>query len=187
MGSSNGAYCIQFYYDHLLTVFGPQLHIVGDEPSATLEHPPNTHEFDAVSTHTIVSKSPLLQARVNAMSKERGQQAPVINVVLPNNIGGYPIYPAAGGAAAAPAPATASSVDSCLLPANLSDGPKMDIETFCRIYSLSDDLLHHFREHRVSGTHAFAHIGIKDLKEMDFKIGEIIDIKEAVIEWCKNS
>jgi hypothetical protein len=38
-----------------------QLHRDGGEPSATLEHPPNTHEFDPVSGHTIVSKSPLLQ------------------------------------------------------------------------------------------------------------------------------
>ena len=102
-------------HDQLLTAFGFQLHINSGEPSATLDHPPNTHEFDAVSAHTIVSKSPLLQARVNAMSKERGQQTPVINVVLPNNIGGYP--------APAQAPAAASSADSSLLPANLSEGP----------------------------------------------------------------
>jgi len=124
------------------------------------------------------------------MSKERGQAAPVINVVLPNNVGGYPVYPAAppGGApAAAPqAQVFAPAVDISLLPTDLPEGPKMDIETFCSIYSLSDDLLGRFRDHRVSGTHAFAHIGIKDLKDMDFKIGEIIDIKEAVKEWCKS-
>lgn len=156
-----------------------QLHRDGGEPSATLERPPNTHEFDQVSAHTIVSKSPLLQARLNAMSKERGS---VINVVLPNNIGGYPTFPAAVPQAQVFAPAA----DSPLLPANLSQGPKMDIESFCSIYSLSDDLLSRFREHRVSGTHAFAHISIKELKEMDFKIGEIIDVKEAVTEWCRS-
>jgi hypothetical protein len=152
-----------------------------------VEHPPNTREFDPVSAHTIVSKSPLLQARLNAMSKERGQIAPVVNVVLPNNFGGF--YPPGPGApAAAPqVQAFAPMADSPLLPANLSVGPKMDIETFCSIYSLSDDLLRRFREHRVSGTHAFAHIGIKELKEMDFKIGEIVDVKEAVTEWCKSS
>jgi hypothetical protein len=62
----------------------------------------------------------------------------------------------------------------------------MDIETFCTIYSLSNDLLSRFQEHRVSGTHAFVHIGTKELKEMDFKIGEIIDVKEAVTEWCRS-
>lgn len=97
-----------------------------------LHHPPNTHEFDAVSAHSIVSKSPLLQARINVMSKERGQQVPVINVVLPNsnNIGGHLNNPAAAPRA----------------PEN-SEGPKMDIQTFCSMYSLSDGLLHRFQEH----------------------------------------
>jgi len=119
------------------------------------------------------------------MSKERGQQAPVINVVLPNSIGGYPIYPPIGGPAAAPQVSQVSSptMDAHLLPENHSEGPKMNIEMFCTVYSLSSDLLRRFREHGVSGTHAFAHIGVKELKEMEFKIGEIIDVKEAVKEW----
>ena len=40
-----------------------------------------------------MSKLPLLQARVNAMSKERGQGVLIINVVLPNNAVEYPVYP----------------------------------------------------------------------------------------------
>jgi hypothetical protein len=140
-----------------------------------------------------VSKLPLLQARVNALSKERGQGAPIINVVLPNNLnaGGYPVYPTVPNnePPVAPLPqALSPAVDSSsyLLPPNHSEGPKMDIETFCFFISLSEDLLSHFREHRISGTHAFAHISTKELKEMDFKIGEIIDIKEAVKEWSRN-
>jgi hypothetical protein len=126
------------------------------------------------------------------MSKERGQGAPVINVVLPNNVGGYPVYPTApnNGAPIAPGPVQqalgAPTVDTFLLLPNHSEGPKMDIETFCTVYSLSEELLSRFREHRISGTHAFAHIGTKELKEMDFKIGEIIDIKEAVKEWSRS-
>ena len=44
------------------------------------------------------------------MSKERAQQAPVVNFVLPNNIGGYPMYPPTGG------PAAASQVSQVLAP-----------------------------------------------------------------------
>lgn len=64
-----------------------QLHQYGSEPTATLEHPPNIREFDPISSHTIVSKSPLLQARLNAMEKEKKPQqplAPVFNVILPD-------------------------------------------------------------------------------------------------------
>jgi hypothetical protein len=130
------------------------------------------------------------------MSKERGHGAPgpVINVVLPNlnNTGGYAVYPttpnvANDGAPIAPLPqALAPTVDTFILPPNHSEGPKMDIETFCTVYSLSEDFLSRFREHRISGTHAFAHINTKDLKEMNFRIGEIIDIREAVKEWSRN-
>ena len=126
------------------------------------------------------------------MSKERGQgvpNQPIINVVLPNNTGGYPVYPNApnNGAPIAPLPQVlAPTVDAFILPPNHSEGPKMDIETFCTVYSLSEGFLSRFREHRISGTHAFAHISTKELKEMDFKIGEIIDIKEAVKEWSRS-
>src|SRR5271168_4845385 len=69
-----------------------QLHQYGGEPTATLKHPPNIREFDPVSSHTIVSKSPLLQAWLKAMEKEKGPQlppAPVFNVILPNNAYGH--------------------------------------------------------------------------------------------------
>jgi len=36
---------------------------------ATVEKPPNIAQFDAISTRTVVSKSPLLQARLNNMAK----------------------------------------------------------------------------------------------------------------------
>jgi hypothetical protein len=118
------------------------------------------------------------------MSKERGQTAPIINVVLPNNFAGYPTHAAsAGGPATMP---FTPAADSPLLTAILTEGSKMDIEMFCSIYSLSNDLLSRFQERRVSGTHAFAHISVKELKEMGFKIGEIIDVKEAIMNWCKS-
>ncbi|PPR03278.1 hypothetical protein CVT24_012816 [Panaeolus cyanescens] len=74
------------------------LHSHNGEPSATLEHPPSIREFDPVSRYTIVSKSPLLQARVKAMQQEKTPavaSGPVINVVLPENLLGL-----AGGALA---------------------------------------------------------------------------------------
>src|ERR1700678_4446141 len=69
-----------------------QLHQYGGKPTATLEHPPNIREFDPDSSHTIVSKLPLLQARLKAMEKEKGPQQPpasVFNVILPNNAYGH--------------------------------------------------------------------------------------------------
>ena len=33
---------------------------------------------------------------------------------------------------------------------------------------------------------AFAHMESSELQELDFKLGEIVDLKEAVLEWALN-
>ena len=53
----------------------------------------------------------------------------------------------------------------------------MDIEWFCLIYNLPFSIQTHFHESAITGTHAFAEINSTDLKEMGFKLGEIIDLK----------
>ncbi|KAF8799436.1 hypothetical protein BYT27DRAFT_7263956 [Phlegmacium glaucopus] len=152
-----------------------ELHNHAGEPSATLEHPPNIQEFDAVSMHTIVSKSPLLTSRLKAMEKEKGPQAPVINVVLPANYGLPP-------PAAMQLPPLLQKPTG-LIPSTLSKGPRMDIDTFCVVYLLPDTILQHFCNNAITGTHVFSHITKIDLAGMGFKIGEVIDLKEAVEMW----
>ena len=127
--------------------------------------------------HTIVSKSPLLMSRLKAMEKEKGPQAPVINVVLPAN---YGLPPPVAPAPLAPPPQQLTG----LIPSTLSEGPRMDIDTFCVVYLLPDTILQHFRDNAITGTHAFSHITETDLAGMGFKIGEVIDLKEAVKMWA---
>jgi hypothetical protein len=171
----------------LITTDLHQLHQYGGEPTATLEHPPNIREFDPVSSHTIVSKSPLLQARLKAMEKEKGPQqppAPVFNVILPDNAYGHfqpalrDPFPPAPLAVHAPLPPTG------LIPGTHSEGMKMDIATFCHVYALPDVVLQRFQEHAISGTHAFSHISSSDLTGMGFRLGEVIDLKEAIGVWA---
>ena len=187
--STNGL--LQWYvlgYNSISTDIVYQLHQHGGEPTATLEHPPNIREFDAVSSHAIVSKSPVLQARLKAMEKEKGPQqplAPVFNVILPDNAYGHfqpaphdPFPPVAAPAAHAP------PLSMGLIPGTHSEGQKMDITDFCRVYALPETVLQHFREHAISGTHAFSHISSSDLTGMGFHLGEIIDLKEAIRVWA---
>ena len=54
---------------------------------------------------------------------------------------------------------------------------EMDIEWFCLIYNLPFSIQTHFHESAITGKHAFAEINSTDLKEMGFKLGEIIDLK----------
>jgi hypothetical protein len=150
---------------------------------ATLTTLPNIAAFDPVSTHTVVSKSAILQARLNTMAKEKGPQAPVINVVLPNNFGAYQdfLHPAAAIQPPHPAPATSTG----LLPPNYSEGSKMDLTTFCMIYTLADSIKQRLQNNAITGTHAFPHMSSTDLQDMGFKLGEVIDLKEAIKEWAQ--
>jgi hypothetical protein len=126
--------------------------------------------------HTIVSKSPLLTARLKAMDKEKGPQAPVVNVVLPANYGLPPPV------VVNPPPLIQKLTG--LIPSTLNEGPRMDIDTFCVVYQLPDAILQHLRDNAITGTHAFSHITDTDLTGMGFKIGEVIDLKEAVRMWA---
>lgn len=99
-----------------------------------LEKLPNMNLFDAVSVHAVASKSPILQARINQMNCDKSPQppaAPVVNVVLPNNL--YGQYPPPMLPPPIPAPQ-----ETGLIPATLEPGSKLDMATFCSIFELSD-------------------------------------------------
>lgn len=153
-----------------------KLHNHHGAPSATLEHPPNIEEFDAVSTHTIVSKSPLLQARINAMQKTKGVSEPV---QIHNHI-----YHGQGAGPAAPV-GPANPPSNALVPATHTPGPRLDIAAFTSFYQLPSSIYQVFIDNAVTGTHAFSHMTTGDLTQMGFKFGEVIDLKEAILLWAQ--
>lgn len=137
-----------------------------------------------------------MQARLNAIAKEKAPQvapppaAPIFNVVLPNNpYGAYPPVAQLGPAAAPPAPAPAIPLvlSSHLIPPELVPGPRMDMETFCRVYNLAGTILSRLRENAYSGTHAFPYMTGNELIALGFKIGELIDLKEAITNWATSN
>jgi hypothetical protein len=106
--------------------------------------------------------------------EKKKPQAPVVNVVLPANFSlPLPVI-------AQPQP----QIDTGLVPSTLSGGPRMDIDMFCVLYQLPDAILQQFRKNAITGTHVFSHIVDRDLTGMGFKIGEVIDLKEAVRIWA---
>jgi hypothetical protein len=148
--------------------------------------------FDPISPQSLATKSPLLQARLNAMAN-KGQpapSAPVINIVMPNDMfGAFRPGPAFAPAAQLgpqhpfPALQQPNSTSQPLIPAHLQPGIKQDIDAFCLVHGLSNNILERFREHAFTGTQAFRHLYVQELIDLGFKPGEIIDIKEAVLEW----
>jgi len=148
---------------------------------ASMEKPPNINLFDPVSTHTVASKSPLLQARLNAMAKEKAPPpppaAPVVNIVLPNDM----FNPYQQHRPPVPALQTTG-----LIPPSYRPGPRMDMAQFCSIFALSEDIYRRLDENKYSGTQAFTHMESGELRELGFKPGEIVDLKEAVKEWASS-
>lgn len=123
------------------------------------------------------------------MAKEKGPQAPVFNVVLPNNFGMYQDFPHAPAPAIQPpqlAPTlVAPAVSINLIPTNYVEGSKIDLNTFSEIYNLADSIKQRLQENAITGSHAFAHMSTTDLQDMGFKLGEVIDLKEAIKEWAQ--
>jgi hypothetical protein len=122
------------------------------------------------------------------MAKEKGSQAPVFNVVLPNNFGMYQDLLHAAPAPAGPAiqpPQLAPAVSTNLIPTNYGEGSKIDLATFCEIYALADSIKRRLQENAITGSHAFSHMSTNDLQAMGFKLGEVIDLKEAIKEWAQ--
>lgn len=128
------------------------------------------------------------------MAKEKGPPLPpapvqpIFNVVLPNNpfgpYPGQPLAPAApppGPAGVVPAPPALLSAP--LLPPGLAPGPRMNMDVFCQVYNLGGSILSRLRENAYSGTHAFPYMTGDELMALGFKAGELIDLKEAIMEW----
>jgi hypothetical protein len=120
------------------------------------------------------------------MAKEKGSQGPVFNVVLPNNFGMYQdLVPAPAWPPPLHSAVAAPGISANLIPANCTAGSKIDLITFCQIYALTDSIKQRLQDNAITGTHAFAHMTSTDLQEMGFKLGEVIDLKEAIQEWAQ--
>jgi len=84
-----------------------------------------------------------------------------------------------------PLPITAPTISTNLIPTNYVEGSKIDLPTFCEIYTLADSIKQCLQENAITGSHAFAHMSTTDLQAMGFKLGEVIDLKEVVKEWAQ--
>ena len=147
-----------------------------------MEKPLNILLFDPVSLHTAISKLPLLQAHLNAVNKEKAlpplPAAPVINVVLPNDMfNPYQHY----------RPLLSTPQMTGLIPSTHGPGPRMSMEQFCSVFALSDNIFCRLDTNKYSGMQVFAHMESSELRELGFKPGKIVDLKEALLEWASSN
>ncbi|KAJ3523242.1 hypothetical protein NMY22_g11529 [Coprinellus aureogranulatus] len=166
----------------------------GKAPIATLEIPPNHAMY--LSDDGQMAKSAILQARLDAKAKEKATVAPapaapaqpIINVVLPNNLYGYaPGAPnPAQNVPAVPAAAaqTIAVNEDSLVPSGMLPGPKLPLDEFCARYGLPESVLDRFTLNGFRYTTGFRFMKVSELRELEFKPGEIVELRDAVEEWA---
>lgn len=92
-----------------------------------------------------------------------------------------------------PSSAALDPPSSSLMPASMDKllkypkiGPDLNVEQFCTLYELSDDILKRLKDNGYQKTKTFKHITIVQLQEMSFKHGEIASLQDAVDEWANS-
>jgi hypothetical protein len=139
-----------------------------------MEKPPNILLFDPVSSQTAILKSPLLQARLNAIRKEKALPSPpaalIIDVMLPNLNDMFNPYQHHRPLVSAPQM-------TALIPSTHGPGPQMSMEQFCSVFTLSDNIFRRLDANKYSGTQAFEHMESSELQELGFMPGEIVDLE----------
>ena len=145
---------------------------------ATIDTPPNNNLFDTLDPHTVAARSPLLQRRLQLNAEAKAAQEIHNHINLPPELLGL-LRPHS-----AAQPPGSHPIPPMLLPPPLKPGLKMSIEDFCNQFALSAEILERLRKNGYSGTHVFQHIEIGELRSMDFKPGEVAELKEAVRVWA---
>ena len=56
----------------------------------------------------------------------------------------------------------------------------MDLTDFCKIFAIVDSIKQCLQDNTIMGTHAFSHMSSTNLQDMGLKLGEVIDLKEAI-------
>ena len=149
------------------------------EASATLHQPPNHRLFDA---HQPLS--PVLQQRLkaNKMNEPPVNAAPIFNLSFGNEIAKLLTNT---GLLGTPAATTAPNVPFSLTLISLTRKPgnDMPLAEFCVTYGLDDAVIQKFHKNVYKDARMLHFITITELKEMDFRLGEIAGLRDAVELW----
>jgi hypothetical protein len=156
-----------------------------EDGSATLRKPPNHRLFD-ISGPAI---SPVLQKRIAAQkAASTASSAPVFNFTLGNEVVELfrPRVPVPPNPIALQAPNIISQQhlqsDSLLHPSRMP-GNDANLVEFCNQYNLSSNILTKLQDNAYTDASQLQFVQITDLKDMEFKLGEIASLRVAVERW----
>ncbi|KAG1837958.1 hypothetical protein C8R48DRAFT_666962 [Suillus tomentosus] len=148
--------------------------------NATIDKPPNHRLFDPKAI------SPVLQRRLDAQAKtvtEPASSTPVVNVTFGNEFASLfkSNHTALNTTTSEIGPAPIST--SSLIPPLCKPGNDMSIVAFCALYQLDDSIATKFASHSFKEARLLRYVTFSDLKEMEFKFGEIAALRDAVERW----
>ncbi|KAG1828411.1 hypothetical protein EV424DRAFT_1536679 [Suillus variegatus] len=108
---------------------------------------------------------------------------PVVNITFGNEFAGLfksnHTAPNTTTSEIGPAPISTSS----LIPPLHKPGNDMSIVAFCALYQLDDSITTKFASHSFKEARLLCYVTFSDLKEMEFKFGEIAASRDAVERW----
>ncbi|KAG2345633.1 hypothetical protein BDR05DRAFT_946676 [Suillus weaverae] len=139
--------------------------------NATIDKPPNHRLFDpkAISPAKTVT--------------EPASSTPVVNITFGNEFASlFKLNHTALNTTTSeigPAP-----ISTCLLiPPLHKPGNDMSIVVSCALYQLDNSITMKFASHSFKEAHLLHYVTFSDLKEMEFKFGEIAALRDAVERW----
>ncbi|KAG1899672.1 uncharacterized protein F5891DRAFT_980910 [Suillus fuscotomentosus] len=130
--------------------------------------------------------SPVLQRRLDAQAKtvtEPASSTPVVNVTFSNEFASLfkSNHTALNTTTSGIGPAPIST--SSLIPPLRKPGNDISIVAFCALYQLDDSIATKFASHSFKEARLLCYVTFSDLKEMEFKFGEIAALHDAVERW----
>lgn len=157
---------------------------------ATKEVPPNNHIFDLKS---LSQMNPILAKRKadQDASSTSANTSPVFNISLGEGVANIlrslmpsqqPQQPAANFSPYSTPAYTENNTKSLLHPSRL---PGLDMPTsdFCKTYLLSSNIEKRLTDHGYTHARMLRFIQVDELKEMEYRMGEIACLKDAVEQW----
>jgi hypothetical protein len=166
---------------------------------ASIGKPPNHSTFDDVPENHKGEPSPLLERRKAAQKQATASSAPA-PVQIFTGFGPEALQalnlPVRGAPVAPITPATTNSSSSIttsispnspLLPTSAQSQSSLPLSNFCMMYALSNEILSCFTDNGYAILNQLSYTTVRDLKEMEFKRGDIAAIQCALASWIQNS
>ncbi|KAI5981242.1 hypothetical protein EDD15DRAFT_2380033 [Pisolithus albus] len=167
-------------------------------------HPENVEHFALSHNHLVIwaaawqrgpkfadLEKPLNHAKFNNLHHmaERNQAVsttPIVNFnLLPEMFNAF--CPPATKPASPVRSTPAAVTTDLLLPESATPGPCLTLSEFCAAYSLSDNVRQKLDDNGYMGSSTISYICVSELKDMEFKHGEIAAMKDAVRWWIASN